>query len=189
MLTYDAEGIVDALRSFDPARGKVVAAACADRLLRSYGQEIPALAIDGERLRLMVATLWESAIRDSGYAGDAEEDLGILDGVLSGDYSEMLGAGEHVIIGLHYSIDAAQSADSTTAELVTKNLYEAADYVVVASGDIDIAEQGAEERVLASGPVQDALEYISQVLRLCLEIDDNSRRVAEARRLAESDSG
>jgi hypothetical protein len=178
VLTYDADDILGTLRSFDTARGKVVAAACADWLLRCYGQAIPAAAVHDEKLRLVVGDLWESAVRDNGYAGDAEGDLGLLEDVLSGDYGEALGVGEHVIMGLYHGVDVARSADPTTAELVTKNLYEAADYVVVADGDCDISAEGAEGRVLAAEPVQEALEYIFDVLRLCAEIDDHAARVA-----------
>lgn len=188
MLTYDAEAIVGRLRSIHHTQGLSVAAACADKLLRSFGAEVPPAAIDRGLLQEIVDKLWNSAATDDGYPGDAVADLQSLSDVISGDYGEDLGVSEHVILGLYYSVEAVHDGDSAKAELVAKNLYEAADYLVVANADFDISDPGARERVLASAPVQDALSFIDRVLVLSSDILDNSQRIMEVRRVVTGSS-
>lgn len=170
ILSYNGELIAGKLEVMSGRRAQAFATACAQLLTRFFTDGIPHEAIDQGALRAIVDALWNSNELKEGYAGDSDRDSERLTSVLSGDYAEELGIGEHAISGIYYAIEELRSDDNGMAELVARNLYEAADYYLVARPGFDIASETAEREVLESPLMQQALTFISQALLIAQDI-------------------
>ena len=117
MLSYDGEVIASKLEVMSARQAKTFAAACAELLTRFFADGIPREAIDQGVIRSIVDTLWNSNELEEGYAGDSSRDSERLSSVLSGDYAEELGVGEHAISGIYYAVEELRSDDHGMAEL------------------------------------------------------------------------
>jgi hypothetical protein len=100
--------------------------------MRSLFVEIADAYPVAKKTRAITNSLWDSAELEEGYVGNLDEEMARLSMVLSGDYGEELGVGEHAIAGLYYAIEGIRASDRGTFELVARNLYEAVDYNLVA---------------------------------------------------------
>ena len=178
MLSYDGEVIASKLEVMSARQAKTFAAACAELLTRFFADGIPREAIDQGVIRSIVDTLWNSNELEEGYAGDSSRDSERLYSVLSGDYAEELGVGEHAISGIYYALEELRSDDHGMAELVARNLYEAADYYLVARPGFDITPETAEREVIDSPLMQQALTFIAEVLSMAQDIPVHATRAS-----------
>jgi hypothetical protein len=89
-----------------------------------------------------------------------------LEDILSEDEEGELGVMEHVIAGSYYALQCSREGAAGQAELVAKNLYEAADYVILDDSAIDLANPSAKGDIIASDLMQRTLSTIARIREL-----------------------
>jgi hypothetical protein len=126
---YDGGSLSSDLQLMPPDCYRAFGVACAEALVVDFGAAVPGHVLSGTALARMVHDCW-SAVEHAD-PDVLESWLSVLDEVISGDHYEELGVGEHVVNGLHYALECLRDDDAGSAELVSSNLYEAADYIAL----------------------------------------------------------
>lgn len=164
---YDGDALLSQLEDLAAPQRRAFSAACAEALLRHFGSVSmagePAGTAECERA---VQFCWDAVERGADELGPSETvDLlrAELEEILSEDEEGELEVMEHVIAGAYYALESSRAGDAGQAELVAKNLYEAADYVVLADPSIDLADPNARREILASDVVQRTLSAIVRI--------------------------
>ncbi|MFI7399677.1 hypothetical protein ACIBW9_04175 [Streptomyces sp. NPDC049541] len=164
---YDGDALLSQLEDLTAAQRRAFSAACAEALLLHFGSVPmagePAGTAECER---SVHFCWDAVERGAVESGPSETvDLlrAELEEILSEDEEGELEVMEHVIAGAYYALESSRAGDAGQAELVAKNLYEAADYVVLADPAIDLADPNARREILASDVVQRTLSAIIRI--------------------------
>ncbi|WNM29439.1 hypothetical protein RKE30_03045 [Streptomyces sp. Li-HN-5-11] len=166
---YDGDALLLELEALSDAQCRAFAAACAESLLLCYGST-PAVS-EGAGLAVCqqaVSLCWEVVERGIEVSGAVQPLLAELEEVLSDDEEGDLGVLEHVIAGAYYALQCSQEGDAGHAELTSKNLYEAADYLALSDGDIDLADSNSGREIIASDVVQGALSAITYIRDLVI---------------------
>ncbi|MGW2239473.1 hypothetical protein [Streptomyces sp. NPDC001759] len=164
---YDGDALLSQLEDLAAPQRRAFSAACAEALLRHFGS----VSMAGERTgttecERAVRLCWDAVEPGADEVGASETvDLlrAELEEILSEDGEGELEVMEHVIAGAYYALECSRAGDAGQAELVAKNLYEAADYVVMSDPSIDLADSRARREILASDVVQRTLSGIVRI--------------------------
>jgi hypothetical protein len=164
---YKGDALLSQLADLTAPQRRAFSVACAEALLRHFGSVStagePAGAAEYERAIHFGWGEVESGADESGPSGTVDLLRAELEGVLSEDEEGELEVMEHVIAGAYYALESSRAGDAGQAELVAKNLYEAADYVVLAAPRIDLADANARREILESALVQRTLSAIVRI--------------------------
>jgi hypothetical protein len=164
---YDGDALLSQLEDLAAPQRRAFSAACAEALLRHFGSVSMAAELAGTaECERAVHFCWDAVERGADESGPSETvDLlrAELEEILSEDEEGELEVMEHVIAGAYYALESSRVGDAGQAELVAKNLYEAADYVVLADPHIDLADPNARREILASDVVQRTLSAIVRI--------------------------
>ncbi|MFE0520792.1 hypothetical protein [Streptomyces sp. NPDC058954] len=164
---YDGGALLSQLEGLAAPQRRAFSAACAEAVLRHFGS----VSVAGEptgtaQCERAVHLCWDAVERGADEVG-ASETVELLraelEGILSEDEEGELEVMEHVIAGAYYALESSRAGDAGQAELVAKNLYEAADYVVMSGPSIDLADSRARREILASDVVQRTLSGIVRI--------------------------
>ncbi|WP_030599080.1 hypothetical protein [Streptomyces fulvoviolaceus] len=160
---YDGDALLSELEALSDSQRVAFAAACAEALLTYFGSGSTASAAMGAaKCAPAVAFCWGS-IESSGSPEAVDPFLAELEEILSEDEEGELGVMEHVIAGAYYALECSKAGDAGQAELVAKNLYEAADYLVLEDSGIDLADPNSGREILASDLMQRTLSGIAHI--------------------------
>ncbi|MEE1672186.1 hypothetical protein RCR19_43045 (plasmid) [Streptomyces sp. WAC07094] len=189
---YDGDVLLSDLEALAAPQRRAFAAACAEALLRHFGSAWAASESAGStECEQVVAFCWRAVERGAGDPESSEiVDLFLtgLEEILSEDEEGDLGVMEHVIAGAYYALKCSREGDSGNAELVAKNLYEAADYVALADPEIDMASPNAGSAIIASEVVQKTLAVIAGIRDLVIartfQGSDQSVEISQVRGFA-----
>lgn len=160
---YADEALLASLQGLTARRRRAFSAGCLELLVRHFGtnrQGDP--AVDRE-IQLAVDGCWAAVLGVPDVVA-MERAQASMEDLLAGDESEDLGVGEHVVAGVYYAARCAVDADEGYAELVAKNLYEAADFIVIGLNQDSTAPGGTARDIIAHPLVQAALGAIDQTL-------------------------
>ncbi|SED57525.1 hypothetical protein SAMN05216489_03819 [Streptomyces sp. 3213] len=164
---YDGDVLLSQLEDLAAPQRRAFSAACAEALLRHFGSVSIAGGMAGTaECERAVHFCWDVVERGADELQAAETvDLlrAQLEEILAEDEEGELEVMEHVIAGAYYALESSRAGDAGQAELVAKNLYEAADYVVLADPGIDLADPNARREILGSGTVQRTLSAIVRI--------------------------
>lgn len=160
---YDGDALLSELEALSDSQRVAFAAACAEALLKHFGSDsVASTATGAAECEQAVAFCWGSI--DSSGSPEAVDSLLVeLEEILSEDEEGELGVMEHVIAGAYYAIECSGAGDAGQAELVAKNLYEAADYLVLEDSGIDLADPNSGREILASDLIQRTLSGIAHI--------------------------
>ncbi|MGW3644691.1 hypothetical protein [Streptomyces sp. NPDC000878] len=160
---YDEDVLLSELQILTAVQRRVFATACAEVLLLKFGSRSGVQSVSAESGRA-VETCWSFVEHGSADSESADPLLMDLEEVLSLDDEGELGVVEHVIAGAFYALECSRSADAGQAELVAKNLYEAADYMALLDPGVDLRDRGVDRGIVESGLVQEVLSSIAWIL-------------------------
>lgn len=173
---YDGDALLSELEALTAPQRRAFAAACAEALLRHFGSASAAGEAAGSaECERTVAFCWDSVERgaadsEASAGSDLSETVDLflaeLEEILSEDEEGELGVMEHVIAGAYYALECAGEGDAGHAELVAKNLYEAADYLVLADPELDLADPNASRDIIASEVIQRTLSALARIRAL-----------------------
>ncbi|MEU5382202.1 hypothetical protein [Streptomyces sp. NPDC005968] len=190
---YDGDELLSDLEALAAPQRRAFAVACAEALLRHFGS----VSVEGElagsaECERAVTFCWGAVERGAGDPESSEiVDLSLsgLEEILSEDEEGDLGVMEHVIAGAYYALKCSREGSSGQAELAAKNLYEAADYVVLADPEIDMASPNAGSDIIASEVVQNILSVIAGIRDLVItrtfQGPDRSMEISQVRGFVE----
>lgn len=160
---YDGATLLLELEALTAAQRRAFATACAEALLRHFGSS-PTGHVAGEaECERSVAFCWDSVGNGPRELQGGDLLRAELQDILSEDEEGELGVMEHVIAGSYYALQCSQEGSAGQAELVAKNLYEAADHVVLANPGLDLAAPNAERDIIASDVVQRTLSLVAGI--------------------------
>jgi len=133
---YDGDALLSQLEALTAPQRRAFSTACAEVLLLHFASVSTVGHSAGtEECERVVHFCWDAVERGALESGPSETvDLlrAGLEEILSQDEEGELEAMEHVIAGAYYALASSRAGDAGRAELVAKNLYEAADYTIVA---------------------------------------------------------
>lgn len=161
---YEGDALLTQLEDLTAPQRRAFSAACAEALLRHFGSVSmagePAGAAECERAVRLCWDAVECGADESGSTKTVDLLRAELEEILAEDEQGELEVMEHVIAGAYYALESSKAGDAGEAELVAKNLCEAADYVVLADPSIDLADPVARSKIIASDLVQRTLSVI-----------------------------
>jgi hypothetical protein len=164
---YEGDALLSQLADLTAPQRRAFSAACAEALLLHFRSVSTAGESAGRaECERAIHFCWgavESGANESGPSETVDLLRAELEEILSEDEEGELEVMEHVIAGAYYALGSSRAGDAGQAELVAKNLYEAADYVVLADPSIDLANPNARREMLASDVVQRALSAIVRI--------------------------
>lgn len=172
MTSYDGKLIAEELEGMSAIQAKTFGAACAELLVRLFVADVPPEAIDRNILRVIVDTLWNSAVLN-GYAGDVSDDSEALHDALLGDGAEEMRRGELPVSGIYYAIQAVRTRSRRKNELVARKLYEAAYFTELANKGPGIASERVVHEAEESPLTQQVLSFISSILPMVKGLPDH----------------
>ncbi|MFC8675653.1 hypothetical protein ACFUEN_23630 [Streptomyces griseorubiginosus] len=164
---YDGDALLSQLEALTAPQRRAFSTACAEVLLLHFASVSTVGHSAGtEECERVVHFCWDAVERGALESGPSETvDLlrAGLEEILSQDEEGELEAMEHVIAGAYYALASSRAGDAGRAELVAKNLYEAADYTILADPATDLVDPNARREILASDVVQWALSAIVRI--------------------------